>query len=87
MNQKKVVKWSVSILSKFNELCKDSKVFFADIVNHKGIIQVLDTCTEIAEKIALPLKKKGLSEDTIQVALDIIEKAEGLVLIFIQHLK
>lgn len=91
MNQKKIVKWSVSVLGKLNKLCENSKVFFADIVNHKAMIQVLDTCIELAEKVALPLKKKGLSKDTIQAALKIIEEAEkkatGLVQIFIQHFK
>lgn len=91
MNQKKIVKWAVSILSRHHLLCKEAKTFFADIVNHKAIIQILDICIELAEKIALPLKKKGLSEQTIQTALNLIEEVEkekeGLVLTFIQNFK
>lgn len=91
MNQKKIIKWAVSTLGKFDQLSDEAGNFFSQLTDHKEIIAILDACIILAEQIALPLKKLGLSKERIQTALDVLDEAEkeaiGLLVVFIQHLR
>lgn len=68
MNQKGFVKWGAIMLERFDELNEKEKAFFSELPEHQALLKLLGKCIELAEKIAIPLKTKGLSTKTIKQA-------------------
>ena len=74
LNLNRCVKWSKRMLSKFEQLSATERVFFKDLPNHKSMINCLDKCLDLAEKINLPLKEKGLSNSVLNEAKALIKQ-------------
>jgi hypothetical protein len=79
MNQKAFVEWGLSLLSKFGRLRQEERIFFAQLGEHRPMLQLLSRCIAIAEQIAKMLKNKGLCNKTLaraqQIVMDIKEKS------------
>lgn len=65
MNQQRWVDWAKQLLRKWRYLGRAEKVFFSQLREHRKMIKILDTCMRIAKAIAVPLKEKGLSNETL----------------------
>lgn len=66
MNQQRWVDWAKQLLTKWRHLNRLEKAFFNQLREHRKMIATLDTCMTIAKKVAVPLKKKGLSDKTLK---------------------
>lgn len=86
MNQSRVINWAEIMLINWEKLNETEKEFFAQLAEHKEMIDILDTCMTIAKIIAISLKKEGLSIKTlngITRKLKKYQKEEGLVKVFL----
>ena len=73
MNLNRVVKWAKKLLFRFGKLNKKEAIFFEELPKQKEIISILSECLEVAQKISLPFKTKGLSITTLKQARQIIK--------------
>lgn len=90
MNQSRVIHWAELMLHNWVKLNETEKAFFAQLPEHKVIIQTLDTCMIIAKTIGLVLKTKGLSDKTlegIEQKIEKFDKEKGLVNTFLMKIK
>ena len=86
MNQSRVINWAEIMIINWGKLNETEKAFFAQLVDHKEMIEILDTCMAIAKIIAISLKKEGLSIKTLNSItrkLKKYQKEEGLVKVFL----
>lgn len=66
MNQKGFVRWAELILKNFDKLKEDEQRFFLELPEHQGILSILGKCIDLAERVLLILKTRGLSKSTIK---------------------
>lgn len=74
MNQKKMVKWGLDMLNRWELLTKQEQTFFAALPNHRPILEILGQCIEVAELISMHLKVNGLSKETLKDVEDLMIK-------------
>ena len=70
MNQKAIVTWANTLLSKYDTLNEKEKVFFKDLSLHQPIIKSLSSCLMVAEFVGLNYKKQGICLESNQVMSD-----------------
>ncbi len=100
MNQCPLVKWGITMLTRFNELDKEEQDFFEDLKEHQLILNTLSHCMELSKVISVSLKEKGLSQSTLTTIKEEIAKSKRslrpkkkenlikeMVLQFIEHLE
>jgi len=91
MNQQKVVDWAETLLEKWDTLDIEAVEKLEPIIAYQQTIIDLKVCIDLANKIAIPLKRKGLSIQLIEQALALIEtkliKASDRLKTFIGYLK
>jgi len=90
MNQSRVIHWAELMLTNWAKLSKTEKAFFAQLTEHKEIIQTLNTCMAIAQTIGLVLKTEGLSNQTlekIEQKIKEIDTEKDLVNTFLTKIK
>lgn len=66
MNLSPIIKWSITILTRFDELEEEEQLFFKELVDHKAILYTLNSCMELSDQISNPLKLKGLNQSTLK---------------------
>ena len=76
MNQQAVVDWGVNLLNVYPKLPKKEQLFFAEVIDYKLIIDILDFCLQLAKQIVLPLKTLGLNKETLAYAYTNLELAK-----------
>lgn len=76
MNQKPIIYWAETVLSKFDELNEKEQLFFKEIKSYRTLLNTLKQCIKLSEQIIKPLKKTGLCFKTSEKFKLKIEQAK-----------
>lgn len=90
MNQKPVITWANTLLSKYDTLNEKEKTFFKDISLHQPLLKSMSVCLEVAEFVGLAYKKGGLCLATNKAIDDYLINmviSDSSVQIFVDYLK
>jgi len=74
LNQGKTVNWATIILEKWAILDKEAQAKLSALPDHKTIIELLGRALDLARLVAKMLKNKGLSQQTIQKAMQLVDE-------------
>ena len=66
MNQKPLIYWALTLVSKFGKLNEKEQLFFKELKSYMSLLHTLKQCIELSEQIIKPLKNKGLCLKTLQ---------------------
>lgn len=72
MNQKAFVTWGLKLLARFDRLQPSEQLFFAQLRQHRPMLELLGQCIDLAEQIAKRLKTSGLNQVSLKEAQQIV---------------
>lgn len=89
MNQAKLVNWAMKINSKWSTFDDKVKQIFEKMPSHQKVIEELNDCIELSNKIANPLKVNGLTVETIIEAFFLLKQRSHnqTTKVFLQYLR
>ena len=93
MNQKPIICWALTILSRFDELNQKEQLFFKELIGHQAMLIRLKRCIDLSDQIIHPLKEEGLNEATMKNFKQRIKQVskeygeDKLIVCFVRHLE